>query len=414
LPINRLRRIRVYASWFLIGDVKPPLGLRSISAADLTRWAGDGGAPAVVRLRSHIEKLIGAPAATAAPGKVTPAKRPHRFVTEWAPAAVRAFGRRWVLVGASLAAVLFAAYLVPKSPSQGASGTAQKEQPANSVPKEALGSQEPKTQQAGPTPKEHATSPATETQSPILASSEHPTSRDAPWQNPRDGLTYVWIPPPAGGTLMMGCSPGDTECYLDEKQQHLEQIANGFWLGRTEVTQKAWKNVISGENPSYFKGDDQLPVENVDWNQATAYCQAIGGRLPTEREWEYAARGGEAGPRYGSLADIAWYGGNSGGKTHPVGSKKHPNAFGLDDMLGNVWEWTDTDWAAYPGSVDACAGCKVVRGVRGTILPGSSGPRSVAGTCRRIRTTMSGSGGGSLNVACAAMPSSPIAAIDGQ
>ena len=168
--------------------------------------------------------------------------------------------------------------------------------------------------------------------------------------NSKDGLPYVWIAP---GTFMMGCSPADSECDPDEKPPHGEQIANGFWLGQTEVTQAAWTKVSGGKNPSSFKGD-QLPVESVDWNQAGAYCKAIGGRLPTEKEWEYAARAGTTGPRYGPLDAIAWNSGNSGVTTHPVGLKQ-PNAFGLYDMLGNVWEWTADNY-------DVAGELKVVRG----------------------------------------------------
>ena len=175
--------------------------------------------------------------------------------------------------------------------------------------------------------------------------------------NPKDGLTYVWIP---AGSFTMGCSPGDTECDSDEKPAHTEQIANGFWLGQTEVTQAAWKRVMKN-NPSFFKGD-QLPVENVDWNQASAYCKAIGGRLPTEKEWEYAARAGTAGARYGALDAIAWYSGNSGKTTHPVGLKQ-ANAYGLYDMLGNVVEWTSDNYDA---------GTKVVRGGSWILVSGNA------------------------------------------
>jgi len=158
--------------------------------------------------------------------------------------------------------------------------------------------------------------------------------------NTQDGLTYVWIP---AGSFTMGCSPGDSECDNDEKPPHAEQIAEGFWLGRTEVTQAAWAKVMGG-NPSHFKGD-QLPVESVLWTEAGDYCKAIGGRLPTEKEWEFAARGLAPGPRYGLLNDVAWYSENSGKTTHPVGVKQ-ANAYGLYDLLGNVWEWTADDYDA--------------------------------------------------------------------
>jgi len=165
--------------------------------------------------------------------------------------------------------------------------------------------------------------------------------------NPTDGLTYIWIPP---GSFTMGCSPGDTECRDSEKPPRAEQIANGFWLGQTEVTQAAWRRVMNNDR-SHFKGN-RLPVESVDWNQANAYCKAIGGRLPTEREWEYAARAGTMGPRYGALDVIAWFNANSGDRTHPVGQKQ-ANAYGLYDMLGSVWEWTSDNYGA---------GMKVLRG----------------------------------------------------
>jgi TonB family protein len=158
--------------------------------------------------------------------------------------------------------------------------------------------------------------------------------------NQKDGQNYVWIPP---GTFTMGCSEGDTECYGDETP-HSEKIPKGFWLGRTEVTQAAYQRV-TGTNPSAHKGD-QFPVEQVTWEDASKYCAAIGGRLPSEVEWEYSARAGSTFARYGNLDEVAWYAGNSGGATHPVGMKA-ANGFGLVDMLGNVWEWVEEN---YPGS----------------------------------------------------------------
>ena len=117
-------------------------------------------------------------------------------------------------------------------------------------------------------------------------------------------------------------------------------ITKGFWIGQTEVTQAAYEHVTRG-NPSVFKGAS-LPVETIGWDGAGAYCQAVGMRLPTEAEWEYAARGGNLAARYGAPDAVAWYSDNSGSKTHEVGQKQR-NGYGLYDMLGNVSEWT-ADW----------------------------------------------------------------------
>jgi formylglycine-generating enzyme required for sulfatase activity len=122
---------------------------------------------------------------------------------------------------------------------------------------------------------------------------------------------------------------------------HRVVLSKGFWIGQTEVTQEAYQRVI-GSNPSAFRGP-QMPVEQVSWNEARTYCAMVGMRLPTEAEWEYAARGGAAGPRYGPIDSIAWDLDNSDGKTHEVGQKL-PNSFGLYDMLGNVSEWV-FDWS---------------------------------------------------------------------
>jgi formylglycine-generating enzyme required for sulfatase activity len=155
--------------------------------------------------------------------------------------------------------------------------------------------------------------------------------------NPKDGLTYIWIPP---GTFQMGAAPDDSEAFDAEKPAHQVTITKGFWIGQTPVTQEAWQRVM-GNNPSRLKGP-KLPVENISWDDAKRYSGAVGMRLLTEAEWEYAARAGTTTSRYGPLDEIAWHSGNSGKMTHEV-RQKLPNARGLHDMLGNVWEWT-ADW----------------------------------------------------------------------
>jgi sulfatase modifying factor 1 len=165
--------------------------------------------------------------------------------------------------------------------------------------------------------------------------------------NPKDALIYVWIP---SGTFQMGCSPGDSDCSKYEKPAHLVTIAKGFWMGRTPVTQAAFKKVM-GVSHSHFKGH-QLPEDRVTWYEAQTYCERVDMRLPTEAEWEYAARGGNPASRYGPLLEIAWYRANSGGRTHRVALKK-PNDFGLYDMLGDVDEWSaDPFWPEPTNSAD--------------------------------------------------------------
>ena len=165
--------------------------------------------------------------------------------------------------------------------------------------------------------------------------------------NPTDGLTYVWIPP---GTFQMGCSPSDTECAPDEKPSRQIAIAKGFWIGQTPVTQEAYQRV-TGKSPGYFKGA-KFPADSMTWDEAQTYCQATGVRLPTEAEWEYAARAGSTSGRYGELDQIAWYGVNSADKTHEV-MQKAPNAWKLYDMLGNVWEWTADWYTAHPDATSS-------------------------------------------------------------
>lgn len=153
-----------------------------------------------------------------------------------------------------------------------------------------------------------------------------------------------------GGTFLMGAPDDDSEAHDNEKPQH-EVTLNSFAIGLTEVTQALWMAVM-GENPSCFKGDEK-PVEKVSWDNCQTFIQKLNEltgknfRLPTEAEWEFAARGGKysVGYRYAgsnNLDGVAWYSSNSDNTTHVVGSKL-PNELGLYDMTGNVGEWCQ-DW----------------------------------------------------------------------
>jgi formylglycine-generating enzyme required for sulfatase activity len=159
-------------------------------------------------------------------------------------------------------------------------------------------------------------------------------------------MEFVKIP---AGNFMMGCSPGDAECYHEEKPAHRVVITRPFEIGKYQVTQSEYEAIMA-KNPSYHQGPT-MPLEGVSWEDAQSFCEALNKkrdgyryRLSTEAEWEYAARAGDTSCRYGQLVDVAWFHDNSGGATHPVGQKK-PNAFGLHDTLGNVWEWVE-DWYA--------------------------------------------------------------------
>lgn len=156
--------------------------------------------------------------------------------------------------------------------------------------------------------------------------------------NPHDGLTYVLVP---AGKFQMGCSPDDMNCKPDERPAHTVTISKDFWIGETPVTQAAYSKVMKGVNPSIHKGE-QLPVTFIRWTDAEAYCKAVEMRLPTEAEYEYAARGGTTTMRYGPIDEIAWYYTTGNTQAHPVRQKK-PNAYGLYDMMGNVWVWL-SDW----------------------------------------------------------------------
>ncbi|MDY6854308.1 MAG: formylglycine-generating enzyme family protein [Thermodesulfobacteriota bacterium] len=169
------------------------------------------------------------------------------------------------------------------------------------------------------------------------------------------GMKFMYIPP---GTFLMGSPPDELGRHSDEIQ-HQVTLTKGFYMQTTEVTQAQWKAVMEN-NPSYFKGDD-LPVERISWNEAQEFIQKLNEieatgryRLPTEAEWEYACRSGNMSAYYfgnsgEELERYAWYGGGYLDKTSSVGKKK-PNAWGLYDMHGNVWEWCQDWFGKYPSA----------------------------------------------------------------
>jgi formylglycine-generating enzyme required for sulfatase activity len=153
-----------------------------------------------------------------------------------------------------------------------------------------------------------------------------------------------WLPIP-GGTFVMGCSPNDTQCVAPENPRHSVTVS-AFQLTKSHITQQQFEEAV-GVNPSSNPPCPNCPVETVDWADADSFCAAQGGRLPTEAEWEYAARAGTTTIYYcgddpSCLASIGWYGEALGTADHPV-CEKTLNAFGLCDMAGDVWQWTN-DW----------------------------------------------------------------------
>ena len=179
----------------------------------------------------------------------------------------------------------------------------------------------------------------------------------------------VWIPP---GKARIGSPTEEIDRGLDEGPQSEIKIPHGFWMGKCEVTQGEY-HAVMGINPSHFIGEPARPVEKVSWQQAVEYCSKLTAReqlagrlpagyayrLPTEVEWEYACRAGTTtrfsygdDPGYSRLTDYAWFTGNAGSTPHPVGGKR-PNAWGLYDMHGNVWEWCLDHWSGPAGNDDS-------------------------------------------------------------
>lgn len=164
------------------------------------------------------------------------------------------------------------------------------------------------------------------------------------------GMSFIEITP---GSFMMGSE----EARDTEKPAHRVKIRNAIYVQQTEVTQAQWV-ALMGDNPSEFIQPKMLnPVESVSWDDCQIFIKKLneldpgkGYRLPTEAEWEFFCRAGTSDSFYGELDEIAWYAGNSNGKTHPV-AQKRPNAWGLYDMIGNVYEWCrDEYYPSYSGA----------------------------------------------------------------
>ena len=173
----------------------------------------------------------------------------------------------------------------------------------------------------------------------------------------KNGITIDMVKVEAG-TFMMGATSEMQDPYFDEKPVHQVTLTNDYYMGKYEVTQALWQAVM-GRSPSRFKGVN-LPVEQVSWKDCQKFISKLNSmtgrkfRLPTEAEWEYAARGGRKSKGYqysgsSAISDVAWYDGNSGITTHPVGTKQ-ANELGIYDMTGNVWEWCQDWYGSYVSS----------------------------------------------------------------
>lgn len=210
----------------------------------------------------------------------------------------------------------------------------------------------PKTEQKS-TPKRNQPSPRKSQSRQGSGISISAGERQRVLENIVNNMVYV-----SGGTFTMGATAEQGSGVYDDERPTHQVTLSSFHIGKYEVTQREWRAVM-GSNPSYFDGDDH-PVEKISWEDCQKFIRKLNSmtgkrfRLPTEAEWEYAARGGNKSRGYkysgsNNLDDVAWYNKNIGIDTHSVGTKS-PNELGLYDMTGNVWEWCQDCYGAYPSS----------------------------------------------------------------
>jgi formylglycine-generating enzyme required for sulfatase activity len=229
----------------------------------------------------------------------------------------------------------------------------------------------PLVQQAMPAPRPILSPTPVQEANPVQQAKPNTTLAD--FRDESVGIDMVFV---KGGTFMMGCTD-ERECGNNEKPPRMVTLS-GFYIGKYEITQKQWVQVM-GSNPSYFGGDD-MPVEKVSWNDILTFILRLNSitgkryRLPTEAEWEYAARGGtNSGYKYSggnAIGVVGWYSGNSDEKTNPVGGKQ-PNEFGIYDMTGNVAEWVSDYYDTYAFSNVTANPKGPVSGVYRTVRGGS-------------------------------------------
>jgi formylglycine-generating enzyme required for sulfatase activity len=267
--------------------------------------------------------------------------------------------KRYAAIGGGGLALLLAVWLAPKMLGEKHGGPAQSQLQAEADTPRVL--QNVPEKGAAPLPVEvekgsKTISPSSLPENVTVGKQkEDPAPTQPDTRSRKSGLEMVRV---AGGAFTMGSPESETDRSANECQH--EVSVGSFSIGKYEVTQADWHNIM-GSNPSGNENCDDCPVEQVSWNDIQEFLKKLNKkypgknyRLPTEAEWEYAARGGKAGSitylsysGSNDLGTVAWYVNNSGKKTHPVGGKK-PNQLGLYDMSGNVWEWCQDTWKPYP------------------------------------------------------------------